>query len=774
MLAIDLQFVCLILFFCYIYTIEIQTNWSVAMANVSILDKQLHTFQVEEITEIKRLAETIFEPLVRPFRQHRVVERFDVRKTINTAMRLGHMMPSYVKEKQEHRKSRLVIFMSLSGIDRCSAVSLIPLFGALQQSALDFRLFIYTDSVIQAEITPEGWLANDWKLAWNNVAGPVVFNQIVDMPSDDKEDTLLLIDSFGGGDSKWYYNWTYEDKEECQKEQEKYLALSGRYSWASRIRNQLNGDFRKMMNIAIPEAWQRLVDKNCNERWMETPALQQYMIRWLFHPQFGKIKHANAKIPHCDAYELIAKLKGKYRNLHLLTPNLTEHNSVFNRVKGMNVFDYHHKTNTIRGFAEVLANIVHGNSIFEGPYTKKISYQKVKLGQYNAEDPDDWDEVDNKDNVPGDHTELSPNTEKCFSKCPLAERQYPKLSSIEFSKRIRGTDSIVKEEVDFSELDVNDYLPHNFNSVDYFWQSRVLPDFRIENGDSTYTRNTKAQRILDEIRSNQFVAIGGGLNGLTKQARKPEQDRLSAIIGRIEFEAHNTRMLKQDVVDILELIAPTYYPYMEEVPLQHVVWCTEGQFNQDRMAISCKLNSDRGSKRTTVWHETLHWLEAVCHPVGVFTNQLLARKCASYYEEPLNLNKLISVGLGEKAMPVQDGSTDWITPYAGKWYRRKNKAIPNATEILTAHGEFFSSKEQLVKLMQHDPFMVRFIAFILMGGPVAAMISLENLKRREALAQIDQRDRKAKGYSVRKSGGSGRQKSGGGAYRPKKINGFGL
>jgi hypothetical protein len=32
--------------------------------------------------------------------------------------------------------------------------------------------------------------------------------------------------------------------------------------------------------------------------------------------------------------------------------------------------------------------------------------------------------------------------------------------------------------------------------------------------------------------------------------------------------------------------------------------------------------------------------------------------------------KLINVMPGEKAMPVTDGSTPWIIPYAGKWYKR--------------------------------------------------------------------------------------------------------
>ena len=73
------------------------------MANViNVLDKQLHTFEVNEIKEIKRLADTIFEPLVRPFRQNRIVEEFSVRRTLQTAMRIGQLLPTYEKRHENY------------------------------------------------------------------------------------------------------------------------------------------------------------------------------------------------------------------------------------------------------------------------------------------------------------------------------------------------------------------------------------------------------------------------------------------------------------------------------------------------------------------------------------------------------------------------------------------------------------------------------------------------------------------------------------------------
>lgn len=734
----------------------------------NVLDRQLHTFATEELSQIKRLADTIFEPLVRPFRQHRVTEEFSFRQTLKTCMKIGQLLPSYVRREHEHRKSRLVIFMSLSGIDRCSAVSLIPLFGCLQKTALNFRLFVYTDNVIEAEFTSDGFLANDWKLAWNNVAAPVVFDYIRKTQFDEKEDTLLLIDSLGGGDSQWFYTWGSEEREEVRREQQKYLATGGRYSWANRIRQQINGDFNKINSVELPEQWHKLVDNNCNKRWMETPALKEYMIRWLFHPQFGTVKHGQSSL-YNSSYDLIGKLRGKFKSMHLLTPNLEDYSYNLENIKNMNVFDYHHKANTVRGFAEVLASIVHGNAVFDGPYTRKISYEKVKLGVYSEENPDDFVQVE-EDKTPGDHTELVEGTENCFVKCQPVDQKFPKETKIVFSKRNRNLNTLTSEEVAFSEVDVDDFFPKFFQHLDPWWEKLINP-LKIEDGDSQYTRTMKAQMVLDEIKNNHLVCSSnyGGLNSLVKKPRTRDGASITAISERIEYAEHHTKLIKQDVDDLLELIAPCYYRYMDDLPLKHVVWCTEGKFVQDKMAISVKLKDSRLDKRITAWHEALHWVEAICPPVGAFTNNLIRRKCGG-----INLKKLVVVGDGERAMPVQDGSTDWIIPYAGKWYKRKTNDLPNNTEILSVHGSYFNSKESLVELMRHDLFMVRFIAFILMGGPVAAMQALENLKKQKALSQINQKDRGGRGYKVSRSRGGGRRSSSSGRYQPRKNQGFGL
>jgi hypothetical protein len=740
-----------------------------------VLNKQLHTFNVDELAEIRRIADTIFEPLIRPFRQRRVVENFSNRETIKTAMRIGHLMPTYVKEAREHRKSRLVIAMSLSGIDRCSAVSLIPLFSTLQQTALNFKLFIYTDDIIQAEFTHDGFLANDWRLAWNHVCGPVVFNKLQEMSFDDKEDTLLVIDSLGGGDSTWYSYWSTDERDEVRKEQEKYLATAGRYGWAHRIRQELRGEYNKINRIDLPEAWYKLVDRNCSQRWMESPALKEYMVRYLFNPQYGSVKHAQGFVPYNDAFDCMKKLKGKFKNMHLLTPNMEKGNYNFERIKGLNVFDYHHKANTVRGFAEVLSTIVHGSTVFEGQYTKKISYEVVTLGKYvEPEDADDMEQVESDGQGDEEHTEMVEGTGECFVNCPDVDCYMPSVKTVKLDKGNRATKEITKNEVPFSMLDINDYLPTNFNymSDSYYWQNRVIDDFKNDDSDSEYTRLVKAKRVLDQILKYHLVCMNNnvGLAGIQRVERPKDYIvKATELMNKVHYEKHRTRMLKQDVDDLFTMVAPTYHSYMEALPLENVVWCTVGKYAHQKRSISCQITGTRSKKREITFHETLHWLESICPAVGVFTNQLLRRKCGG-----IDRKELVSVGDGEKAMPVKDGSKEWITPYAGKWYSRYHPHLPNNTEILSVYGEYFSSPEKLSVLMRHDPFMVRFIAFILMGGPVAAMQSLQNLKQVEALDQIRQKDRKSKNISSRSSRGGSRSSSRGSTFRGKKSSGFGL
>jgi len=741
--------------------------------DLAILNRQLHTFRVDELQELRRISDTIFEPLMRPFRQKRTVQEFSFKKSLRVAQRIGAFMPAYEKVEREHRKSRLVIAMSLAGIDRCSAVSLIPLFSCLKETALDFNFYVYTDDLIKAEFTPDGFLANDYKIAWNHVAGPNVMQRLADLETESQEDILLIIDSLGGGKSRWYDYWSYEERNAVREEQERYLAAAGKFSFYTRIRKQLNGDYSKFKHIKTTEEWSKRVEDNTLFRWMETPALEEYMIRWVFNPQFGTVRHGELYIPYVNAFEIMRKLRGKFRQIHLLTPNNQgSHRYTLDRLLKANVVDYHHQANTIYGFATVLSNIVHGQCPFDGPFTKKVSYEIVKFSEFKG-DEEENDVVADEDGggEGGEHTNLKA-AGKCFDQCPNMMPNMPLVTTVKLDKRPRGTSSIQNYELPYNEIDMGDLLPTDMNMND-FWKGKILPhDFEIERGDSEYTRLRKAEEVLDTIKQHHVVFKKGyGYMGLVRERRPVVADavELDAVLKGIEYDKHHTSTLQDAVESYLLMLAPAYHKYLSELALKHVIWCSVSKYAQDCRAISVNPKQPIDARKRSTWHELGHHLESVCPPVGAFTNELLRQKGGKF-----DRKKLVQVGAGgEWAMPVTNGSPDWIKPYAGKWYKRCHHNLPNDTEIISVHSEFFTDKERLAHLIKHDPSLVRFMAFVYMGGPIAAMKALQDLKRKEALAEIDQRDRKASGYTSGRRGGGGRGSRGGG-YRGKTNHGFGF
>jgi hypothetical protein len=738
----------------------------------AILDRQLHTFQVDELQELRRVADTIFEPLMRPFRQKRTVQEFSFKQSIRVAQRIGAFMPAYEKVERSHRKSRLVIAMSLAGIDRCSAVSLIPLFSCLKESALDFNFYVYTDDLIKAEFTQDGFLANDHRIAWNHVNGPGVMQRLADLETESQEDLLLLIDSLGGGSSRWYEYWAWDDRQALAETQDKYLASAGKYSFYSRIRRELNGDFNKFGGIKkLPEEWLRKVRENTQERWMETPALEEYMIRWVFHPDFGQTKHGGFWT-YQNAFETARKLRGKFRQIHLLTPNNQgSHRYTLDKLLATNVVDYHHRANTIYGFATVLANIVHGQCPFDGPYTRKVSYEIVKFSEFKGEE--EAGVIDAADGEgDGEHTELRPSG-KCFDNCPVVMPCVPAETTVKLERRPRGGNDLQLHELPINEVDLSDLLPHDM-SVHTFWKDKILPyDFEIERGDSEYTRLRKAEEVLETIKKYHIVYKKGmGFHGLVREPRPLVSDAaiLDSLLKGIEYQKHNTRSLQDDVEELLLTVAPAFHSYLNDLALKHVIWCGVSKYDQQRRAISVNPKGEREARRRRCYHELGHYLESTCPPVGAFSNELLKQKGGKFDKK-----KLVQVGSGgEYAMPVTNGSPDWIVPYAGKWYKRSHNNLPNDTEIVSVHLEYFTKTTMLAQLIKHDPSMVRFMAFVLMGGPFAGIKSIQELRRKEALDEIHQRERKASGYSSGRRGGGGGKGSRGGSYGGKVDHGYGL
>lgn len=742
------------------------------MRDFSILDRQLHTFKIEEVKELRRVADTVFEPLMRPFRQKRAVNEFSFSKSIRTAQRIGYLMPTYERIERQHRKSRLIIAMSLAGIDRCSAVSLIPLLFTLKESSLDFKFYVYTDDLILAEFTHDGFLANDHLIAWNHVSGPAVMTRLSELETDSQEDTLLIIDSLGGGQSQWFEYWTYEHRDDVRCEQQKYLTNAGKYSCYSKLRQILSGDYSKIRDIKkLPEEWVSKVESNCRQRWMETPALEEYMIRWVFNPKFGENSHGDFFIPHQSAFNIMTKLRSKFRQIHLLTPNNQgHHRNTLDAILRTNVIDYHHQSNTIYGFATVLSNIVHGQCPFDGPFTKKVSYEIIKFSEYTGDfENEDGVFTDKGTNLnKGDHTELV-SKGKCFDNCPEIIPNLPEKTTLNLEKRPRGSSQIQIYELPYNEIDLSELLPANFDNVP-FWKEKILSeDFEIDRGDSEYTRLLKAEGVLETIQNYYIVYKKGyGHFGLVRERRPVVSDAkcIQEILSGIEYEKHHTRSLREDVEEVLMMMAPDYHSFMHQLSIKHVVWCNQSMYAQENRAISVNPSERVERKRELVFHECGHYVESCCPPLGAFTNELLKQKCGQ-----LNKKKLVQVGGGEFAMPVINGTADWISSYAGKWYKRKHPNLPNNTEIFSVYLEYFTSKEKLVRLIKHDPNMVRFIAFCIMGGPIAAFSSIQELKRKQALYEINQRGRKSSGYVYTFKRGKGRRTGG-----SKKLQnkGFGL
>lgn len=733
---------------------------------LAILNRQLHTFKVDEIKELRRISDTIFEPLMRPFRQKRTVQEFSFKKSIKLAQRIGAFMPAYEKVEREHRKSRLVIAMSLAGIDRCSAVSLIPLFSCLKETALDFNFYVYTDDLIKAQFTHDGFLANDYQIAWNHVSGPNVMQRLADLDTESQEDILLIIDSIGGGQSKWYEYWGYEERSAVREEQDRYLSTAGKYSCYNRIRNQLGGDFDKLSEIKkLPDEWLKKVESNTQHRWMETPALEDYMVRWVFNPDFGSTKHGEFYVAYQSAFDVMRKLRGKFRQVHLLTPNNQgSHKTTLDRMLKANVIDYHHKANTIYGFASVLSNIVHGQCPLDGPFTKKVSYEIVKFSDFTGDDF----EIEDGDGD-GDHSNLKASGQ-CFDKLPNVTPDIPTNTTIKLEKKSRGSSQLQNYELPFNELDISDFLPVDMG-LDSFWKDKLLPyDFEIERGDSEYTRLRKAEEVLETIQAHHIVYRKGyGFRGLVKEKRPlvSEAAKLHEVLTNVQYVDHHTSSLQDSVESFFLTLAPSYHKYFAELPLKHVIWCSVSQYHQGKRAISISPQLPVTQRKRIVWHELGHYLEGACFPVGVFSNEILKQKVGK-----LDRKKLVQVGGGnEWAMPVVNGSPDWITNYAGKWYKRIHNNVPNSTEIISVYSEYFSGdKERLAHLIKHDANMVRFMAFVYMGGPVVAMEALQELKKTQALEQIHQGSRKSSGTSWGRGGGRGSRGGSGG-----KINhGFGF
>ena len=696
--------------------------------NYELLSKPLFRLEPTDLDEIRQVADRLFARLCRPFQQQTVARQFSYKKTLRSAERTGHFLPAYEKVARRSPKSRLVIAMSLSGIDRCYAVGLIPLLAQLRHN-LDFKLFLYTDDVVEARFTEDGFLENDTDIAWNNSNWVNLFARLGQIDFDKQEDHLLLIDSLGaGGDSTWYNWWSRQTQKEVQQAQLEYMGEP----WGS-MREELAGRYREFDSVfkdRLPAEWQEFVLRNTKTRWVDAPAMREYLIRWLFHPQFGRVQHSTFYPSTLGAYrymsDVLPMIADKFATVHLLTPCCTEttRSNLRHTLLPMNFIDFHHAADTLEGIAQVMVNMVFRRE------TNRLRVPEIKFGTYVVVKREAEEEVE----VEEEHTEYVKGS-KCFRDCG----NYDLLPETKWClpRRKKGQYDVSDQWVPFNEIDIDKSIDRLVNQVEPLV---IRPDW------TDFSRRQAAEEWLNYVTNHEFVPktySNADVKGIELVEREYDEGTLAQVkswLEGVEFEKHRTRALKIHLFNWLSFVSKRYIDYMVKVPLKHMVWCTLSMFSADRLAVSVRPVQDRDDQFRLVMHEASHYLAYACPAINVFTNQVLRIRSGTNGES--DINKLIPVGEGEYALPAKPGVKPWRMKYAGKWYKRKHRHLCNDDEILTCYMEEFRSADTVLKLCEYDEWMCRFVAFVVMGGPLAYLQSMTDFSRGHAMFEVEQARRR--------------------------------
>lgn len=668
------------------------------------LTQPLHELRTDEIRTVRQIADTLFARLIQPFQQSHFVNAFNFKATIKSALKTGHLLPTYVRQERKHQKSNLVIAMSMSGIDRCFAVGLIPLLSQLKKY-LHFQLFIYTDDLIEAKFGNDGFIANDCDIAWNNVIGPCVFQRLAKMDFD-KNSKLLFIDSLGGGDSEWYLDPYSGSEFHSQKVKEAQRQFTVGYDnpWR-KVREFLKGNFDKFDEVPqdmFPANWQQKLESNIQQRWINTPALKEYLIHYIFNPEYGKKEHGQGKSRSITSS--MKDIKEKFKSVHVLTPSYTDYSKeTLNFFKRHDFVDFHHKSDSLEGFAQTLINIVYGRE------TDKITKPVIRFTYYS-----DKMELGGDEEV-GNHTEMV-QANHCFAKCEEMVHHTTVNDTYLFPERVRSTKN--KEMV---PVYMKDIKYGKWEEIKYHF-----PNWSIDPLWTDFAKKQKAKECLKFIAEHEFFYEDGHVC----LSYKKEND-WSSLLNKVQYEKHHTKVLKPHVEDAINLFNGSYRKYFEEFPLRHAVWCDVPKFQYNKMAFSVCPSDNDDQKRRWTFHAVAHWAEHVCPLIGVYTNCLLEATTRRFWEK-----RLLSVNPGESSLFPSESRPQWINDYAGKYYRRRGTNLPNPTEIFSSHMEFFRSEESLVNLLEYDLSMARWISFIFMGGPLAIMKQMVAEKDKDVEREI--------------------------------------
>lgn len=702
-----------------------------------LLHQPLATIQERDIHQLQRLAQHAFEPLIRPFREQKRNRVFSFSNTIDHAIRHGMVLPKHTFNTTPTRSAKLVIALSLNGIDRCYAVSLIPLLSQLRRY-VDFEIYIYTTQLIPAVIR-DGFFHNDCQLTWNHVYAPRAFVQLWEhlnagVRHHGRERELLIIDSCGGAGSEWYVDDWHGDLESASVRE--YTELMREWSG---FRKELDGAYHLWERVATGQTKRRLrqlINKNC-ERFTNCPALGNYLVRWLLNPTVDiKLRPSYLTPNYSHLTSALHSMRDVVANVHWMLPG-GRSNYKHRRLIEEGLIDYVHHAEDLSQFGQVIANICHHRC------THKLTREPVTFGLFQAATTKLQDLI-----IESKKQETSQAESKSEEKTALVleaiavkelpDAPFPVIPETRFTLKGRGKEGDEKEkQVPYANIDplfhykeetYNRELTHRLESL----FSSCFDDIPLEDAGnpnlSVFSKLTLIERVLKRIPYIEIffrttadaitmqARLGDGpnsLDGLTSCYRLLPNSEVGDT-SRI-FEAHTPSFL-----EVSALVHPNYSTWCNAIPLYQLAMQDRGDFSHRAMSLTFH---PQLTEKETVFHEFGHYLEHVCPAVGVTLWKYIYERMSP--QEPDSW-ETVSVGDGEQAYKPKN--YPWLELYTGKTYKPAHHELPPPTEVLSMHLQSFANFATLCHLIANDRASFYLTLFVLRAGPLGFMQALKEYK----------------------------------------------
>lgn len=700
------------------------------MLEADYLYKPFNRFTPTEISFLGK-SKRLFEPILRPFRVQRVDRQFDIKRTIKYACGHEDIMAQFKYTQVPTRNSKLVIAVSLNGIDRCACVAILPLLGQLRE-LLDIPIYIYTTDVTKAELI-KGNLVNSADIGWNHVIAPYVFNKLATiMSTQHKNAKLLIIDSLGNTECPWHTSWTSWDESQLLRELNTYdtaeLAALREY-----VKHNGKTNWQAGCSKAMATTINKWVTKNVT-RFIDTPALEEHVIDWVLNPTFTKFTE-NINRYRTDYATAIANLRTKVREIHLLSTREVSSTYTLTALKRQ-LLDYYHEANTLDGFSKVLTNIYHGRC------THRLSKHTANFGIFQA----------TQEEIPGyipqeEELQLDKKSKQALNLTPIAKwlpQEYWEHKHVNPQTKEQGI-----KQVYFST-----YEPELESTLIRKMTTAMLQDIPLEEltdaNTSNYSKVQIMRAVLNRLQTRMLVSNKQTTKDTNIQFHHAPTDQ--RVLHPKALQSHELwPHLGQHLESVYSLLSPHYNKYLEALPLAQLSLAPRAHFIPAYLAM-CATPS---ALDVTIYHEMGHYFEHAIPLIGVYAIRDL--KLRGNTE---NLSSLeVTVHNGDKSYTLIN---PYINRYSSKVYKAATRHLPIATEVFSTHLEYFTSPETLISLYTKDEEAFTLMVFLLIGGP---QVVLDNyIHYRSVAAQSGLNHAKTKTYS------------GGWSYRrvTSKTRGFGL